>query len=111
MVKSRFITRPLEKNIIQKKKLHFIGVTHQIGLVDGDNVKTNVLLRHQPQYNNTSWSTFFRKLRHQVPVHAKFFFPPIRLNMSVLITILTIWLQYISRVKKLIIGHIIFYPF
>jgi glycosyltransferase involved in cell wall biosynthesis len=59
----------------RKNHYHYCGIPHEGGTVDGTVETADALLHHQPQYDNISWHSFFRKKKGWVQVHAKYFFP------------------------------------
>lgn len=102
--------KAIKKVCLNKKShLHFLGVMHQIGKVDGKIIQLNLFLRHRPRYNNMSWESFFNKMKRHIPVHIKFFFMSPEsyecFNISV-----DNWLDYVKKVKARPLWFLLSYP-
>lgn len=98
-----------KKCLFRKKNLHFMGVMHADSYVDGKTIRVNLQLHHQPLKNNVSWKNFMPKMRYQIQIHSKFFFPEI-LKHDCYNTDINIWLRHVEKVKKYIYLYIIFEP-
>lgn len=61
--------------LFKKSAMHFVGIPHAMGDVDGKTEKLEIFLRHRPLYNNVSAEHYKRKRIMWVDLHAKYFFP------------------------------------
>lgn len=95
--------------LFRKSGLHFMGVMHADSPVDGKNIRVNLRLRHQPLKNNVSWKNFFPKMKYQIGVHSRYFFPEMchyeAFNMDV-----NVWLKHTAKIRKNIWRYIILEP-
>ena len=60
---------------MRRGHFHYCGIPHENGVVDGEVKKINVYLHHRPVYSNVAWTSFWRKSKKWIPVHASYFFP------------------------------------
>ncbi|MBN2705763.1 MAG: glycosyltransferase [Deltaproteobacteria bacterium] len=68
----RYLTScwPYKPCIFRKAAMHYVGFLHSEVTVDGGIRPLPVRLEHQPEYNNLSFSTYMKKHRKWVAVHA-----------------------------------------
>ncbi len=95
--------------LVRRKNFHYCGIPHQNGWVDGKVEKLDIFLHHRPTYNNIAWSSFMRKTRQWVPVHASYFFPEQR-SFSCFNTTPDVWLLHIEKVRAYIWYYVLIEP-
>lgn len=95
--------------LFKKSAMHFVGIPHAMGDVDGKTEKLEIFLRHRPLYNNISWKSFRRKKAMWVPLHARYFFPNL-VKYECFNTTPDKWTDYANQVKKHPLFYLTIYP-
>lgn len=90
--------------LFKKSAMHFVGIPHAMGTVDGKTEKLDIFLRHRPTYNNMTWKVFWRKTNMWGPLHATYFFPEL-VTLECFNATPDAWIAYITKVRK----HPLFY--
>ena len=93
----------------RKNNFHYIGVTHEVGYVDGGFKKVDIFLHHRPMYNNVSWKEFTRKVKKWIPVYVRSFFPGL-IKYDCFNTTPDKWINYANKVTKHPLYHMAVYP-
>ena len=95
--------------LFKKSAMHFVGIPHAMGDVDGKTEKLDIYLRHKPLYNNISWKSFNRKKAMWVPLHAKYFFPEL-VQYECFNAVPGKWVEYANQVKTHPVFYLTVYP-
>ena len=95
--------------LFNKTAMHFVGIPHAMGEVDGKSGKLGIFLRHRPAYNNISWKSFRRKKGMWVPLHARYFFPEL-VSYECFNTTPDKWIAYANRVVRYPLFNLLVYP-
>lgn len=90
--------------LVRRDSFHYCGIPHENGSVDGHIQKMDIFLHHRPAYNNIAWSSFLRKTRQWVPIHARYFFPETT-TFECFNATSDAWLDHSRKVRK----HIWYY--
>lgn len=90
--------------LFKKSAMHFIGIPHAMGYVDGKTEKLEIYLRHRPLYDNMSRSVVKRKRRMWSPIHARYYFPEL-VTYQCFNTTPDDWIKQAEKIRK----HILFY--
>jgi glycosyltransferase involved in cell wall biosynthesis len=71
----REITRnwPYKRCFFRKDSLHFLGVPQFVAEISGRVERRNLVLRHEPEYNNYRWSRFNSKWRPWAKIQARYY--------------------------------------
>lgn len=94
---------------MRKNKFHYCGVPHANGTVDGEVKKVDIFLHHRPSYNNVAWSSFMRKSKKWVPIHANYFFPE-NLSFECFNNDPNEWVSHTKQVRAHIWKYLFFKP-
>jgi len=96
--------------LFRKKDYHFCGIPHSSGWSDGEKGNLDIFLHHRPAYNNIVWTSFFKKMKKWVPIHAKYFFSDL-VNYDCFQVDNDVWKLKTEKIKKYLFFYIIFEPF
>ncbi len=66
-------TWPYKKCLFKKAALSFLGIPHFVAETSGRTQRTNLVLNHQPAYDNLALATFWRKQRPWMKLQASFY--------------------------------------
>jgi glycosyltransferase involved in cell wall biosynthesis len=64
---------PHKRCLYRKKAISFLGIPHFVVEINGITKKNQLVLEHQPKYNNYTWHTFKRKFRRWARIQAQFY--------------------------------------
>lgn len=95
--------------LFKKSAMHFIGIPHAMGDVDGKTEKLEIFLRHRPLYNNISPEAVKRKRQMWAPLHAKYYFPEL-VNYECFNTTPDKWIAHAKKIRKYILFYLIVNP-
>ena len=93
----------------RRKNFHYIGVSQEVGWVDGEMKKEEIVLHHRPNYNNVVGEAVMKKASKWVPIYAKSFFPELS-TYACYNTTPDKWVNYAKKVRKHPVLYLLFYP-
>ena len=95
--------------LFQKDKVRFQGLPQKDVETDGGKLKTDIVLHHQPLYENISWKTARDKRKYWLRAHVPYFFPEL-VTYYCYRTTIDSWIEYTRKVRKYPWVYIIWYP-
>ena len=96
--------------LARKAKMYYRGLPQEgINVVDKNAAKTDIYLRHRPNYNNVDWRIYWSKIKKWLPIHARYFFPEL-VEYQCFNTTIDSWLKEAEHARRHPLAHLAIYP-